>query len=253
MISARVAEVRRVSSTLWRIDLELLEGVDEPKPFTFAMLWIPRVDEIPLSIAKFSRGLVSFIFRVRGEGTKRLASLRRGDFVALKMPLGKGYAPKPRERILAVAGGVGIAPIPRLLDFCKDTGCDVTIVWGVRTRSEYCDPSLLGLDSDRVEVASDDGSIGFRGTAIDLALEVLRNQRFDTAIAIGPKPMLRAFCEKVRAFAISRALVSVETTVKCGLGICGSCYIKQLPKLLCVDGPVFDCHEVEHFLEIPGA
>jgi dihydroorotate dehydrogenase electron transfer subunit len=73
--------------------------------------------------------------------------------------------------------------------------------------------------------------------------------RYDTIIGIGPKAMLREMCRVAKELGVvDRVWVSIETTVKCGMGICGSCCLRPLPKLLCRDGPLFRCIEVEEFL-----
>ncbi len=249
MLSAKVISVKKVSATLWRIELEAFEEI-KAKPFTFAMVWVPRVDEIPLSISKVDGSKLYFVFRIRGEGTRALANLPPGSFVGLKAPLGKGFEPRAGERVLAVAGGVGIAPIPLLADYCLRVGCSVDIAWGARSGDELCDPRDLGIDAAaRVYLASEDGKIGFRGTVLDLALELAKRNRYDKIVAVGPRQMLRAFCGMFDEIG-AETYVSLETMVKCGLGLCGSCCVRPLPKLLCVDGPVFACRDVVKHLEL---
>jgi len=71
--------------------------------------------------------------------------------------------------------------------------------------------------------------------------------KWSTIIAVGPKPMLKSICSTIDPSI--EVYVSLETMVKCGLGACGSCVLKPLPKLLCIHGPVFKCNEVNEFLE----
>ncbi len=250
MISAKVNYVKKLSPGLWKITLEVQQPISRPKPFTFAMIWVPGVDELPLSISKIEENIIHFVFKIRGAGTQALASLAPGSFVKIKAPLGKGYEPRVGEEILLVAGGVGIAPAPLLVDYCIENGCRVDIVWGVKNSSELCSLNELGINTKfaRVFIATEDGSYGFRGTALELASKLLSmGKKYDTVIAVGPKPMLKSFCsdESMRDV---RKMVSLETIVKCGLGLCGSCCVRPYPKLLCIHGPVFECEEVmKHF------
>jgi len=242
LLRAEVLDVRRVSSTLWIAEFLIREDIDV-KPFMFAMLWIKGFDEIPLSIAWVEDKRIAFVFRVRGEGTKALSSLGKGESILIKAPLGKGFAPPPGRSVLLVAGGVGIAPAPLLASYCKSRGIPLTIVWGVKSRDEVCDPSYIHLDRAIVEIATEDGSLGFRGTALELASILLKKKRFDYVVAVGPRAMLLSFCETFSRIGVE-TMVSLETMVKCGMGMCGSCLVKPLPKLLCIDGPVFKCSEV---------
>jgi len=214
-------------------------------------IWVPGVDEIPMSVSDYHNGELRIVFRVVGEGTKALTGAPR--FVGVKGPLGRGFDASKYSRVLFVAGGTGVAPLPYLARILKSSGGRVDVVWGVRTASELFDiRRIAGFRSlGEVFTATEDGSAGFRGTAVDLALRISERGGWDVVVGVGPKPMLRALCRALsKRFEV---YVSLEAYVKCGLGACGSCVLKPLPLLLCVHGPVFRCEEVLPHLEAKGA
>ena len=99
-------------------------------------------------------------------------------------------------------------------------------------------PRLLEAHGAHVLVATEDGSVGYRGTSVDLALEVLGSEGPDHVVAAGPPAMLLALGRALEALGVE-LWVSVETMVKCGVGACGSCTLPGTPFLLCLEGPVF--------------
>ena len=242
---AQVLCIDKVAEDVFHLSLKLLWGAESVRPFNFFTIWVPRVDEIPLSIAYYDGEKYSFLFKVRGVGTKALASIRPGSFLGLKGPLGRGFLIHDKtSRILAVVGGIGIAPIPFFIKGSSYSRLDV--VWGVKKKSELFDlnklfPEIAG--KYHLITATEDCSYGVCGTVID-ALKNIDLDTYDIIIAVGPQPMLRLLCENTRELKASSVYVALETIVKCGAGLCGSCYIKYTNKLLCVDGPVFRCDEV---------
>ncbi|MEM0371353.1 MAG: hypothetical protein QXY23_02085 [Ignisphaera sp.] len=91
-------------------------------------------------------------------------------------------------------------------------------------------------------MATEDCSYGFCGTALE-RLKNIPLEDYDIILAVGPQPMLKGVCEYIRNTNLE-AYVALETMVKCGIGLCGSCFIRSSNKLLCIDGPVFRCDEV---------
>jgi len=219
------------------------------KPFNFFNIWVPRVDEIPLSIAYEDGKRLFFLYKLKGLGTKTLAQQRVGSFIGIKGPLGRGFEPQEGEKWLAVVGGIGVAPIPMLIRRAFEVGAKIDVFWGVRSSSEFFDiGGIFGLPNRawRMVRVSEDCVEGFCGLVTD-AIKGIDLDKYDVVIAVGPQEMLKAFC---RQYGEDRenAYISLETIVKCGMGICGSCYVLGSEKLLCVDGPVFKCTEVmKHF------
>jgi len=248
---ARYVHREMLANGIYLAKLRLVEPFESyPSPAQFVMVWVPGVKEMPMSISHYScDGELTIVFRVRGVGTQKLASIGIGSVLGIRGPLGKGIAIRPEwKRVAILAGGIGIAPTPLLVSALTVHGCETHLFWGAKTRSELFDLDKIFVDKpDRIEISTDDGSYGFRGTVLELFKSVANVHSYDAVIAIGPNPMLRAVCEDMELKRID-PMVVMETIVKCGRGICGSCYIRGSTKLLCIDGPAFRCSEVMHHL-----
>ncbi|MEM0340897.1 MAG: hypothetical protein QXN05_03710 [Acidilobaceae archaeon] len=243
--SAKVIELRELSSGYYMLKAELLGDVErEPEPMQFIMLWVPQTDEMPMSVADYELKRLSIIFRVRGEGTKALS--KGPKFIGVRGFYGKGLSLKPGERVLFIAGGIGIAPFPYLARVAEKVGASVSLVWGVRKGSELFDISSLAPFSSvkDVKIATEDCSEGFCGTAVDLAIKLYKERSWEKVIAVGPNSMLAKVCETLSP----NVLVSLEAMTKCGIGVCGSCTLRPRPLLLCVHGAIAPCSEVRDFL-----
>ncbi len=252
---ARILYTNPIAKNIFLVRLEPIFNINSIKPFQFFTVWIPRVDEIPLSIADSNGRLITFIYRVRGRGTEEFSRLPKGSIIGLKGPLGKGIDVKNiGKSILVIAGGIGIAPVPYLARaITYSTNAEIDIFWGVKEYTEIFDiRSLISTKRiNRIVISTEDCIkkeylCGMITDVIDLG-EI---KNYDTIIAVGPIAMLKTICRKFRD---RDPYVALETIVKCGIGICGSCYIRYSDKLLCIDGPVFRCSEVEKHLESEGA
>ncbi len=254
---AEVVSNERLSERLWRVEVRpILNRFNDVKPLQFFMVWIPSVDEIPLTISDLNKGSISFIYKVRGLGTETLSKLRPGDFVGLKGPLGNGFDVKyvrPSQKVLIVVGGSGIAAVPYLLKVLVNAGVQADVVWGVKKDVELFNlKEVIPNLNVGFYIATEDCSVGYCGLASQLALELLNERVYDVLIGVGPKPMLRSLCS-IRFGKSVDFYVVLEALVKCGLGACGSCVLKPTDKLLCVDGPVFRCVDVEEHLIMGGS
>ena len=185
----------------------------EPYPGTFAMVWLPGHEAIPLSFASWERDVARFLVKIVGPTT---AALYTATKIGISRPLGR-KAPVPLNTPTYVAGGVGVAPFLYMKN--KWGG---RLLLGAKSKDEL--PKIL----DEVdEVATEDGSVGFKGNVVDLFLE--RPSPRDVYVC-GPYPMIKYFKERAKGMRI-RAYYSTERPVKCGVGICGACAIDG--RLLC--------------------
>jgi len=246
--SAKKTRIMILSEKYYYVEFSLLEDLGvEPRPLQFVNIWIPGVDEVPMSISQYTEEKLYVLFKVVGEGTRGLRD--RWGFFGVKGPLGNGISLNNYSRVLFIAGGTGIAPLPLLARHAERNGVELDVIWGVKKSSELFDVKTLAPSVNNVYYASEDCIVGYCGRASDLAERFLREHawRYDIVICVGPKNMLLDICRK--AGSLVDVYVSLEAIVKCGFGACGSCILKPIPKLLCTDGPVFKCNEVYKHLE----
>ncbi|MEM1658867.1 MAG: dihydroorotate dehydrogenase electron transfer subunit [Candidatus Jordarchaeales archaeon] len=203
-------------------------------PGQFLMVWIPGVDEVPMSIS--SRSPLGITFRKVGEATGALFKLRRGDLLGVRGPLGRGFELKG-EKILVVGGGVGVAPLFPLVEDASRNSVETHVVIGAKTKEELVFVSKVARLASKVTVLTEDGSAGLKGMAGDFAEKAIREEGYDQVYACGPEGMLLRVFRAAEECGVG-VQVALERYVKCGIGLCGSCGIGQY--LVCRDGPVFD-------------
>lgn len=199
----------------------------------------------PFSICEVDGDYLHFMFDVHGEGTKLLASKQEGDFIDILGPLGNGFNfIGDYSTAIIVAGGIGIAPFPYLIQQIPDDK-KVISFFGGRSKENVIDYGMKNLI-----IATDDGSSGFHGNVVQL-LEKEFHQFSNESVRIfacGPNPMLKALQE----FSIKNNIdcqISTECAMACGFGICQGCPIENAEEdgylLVCKDGPVFDAKKVK--------
>ncbi|MEM0449440.1 MAG: dihydroorotate dehydrogenase electron transfer subunit [Methanomassiliicoccales archaeon] len=212
-------------------------------PGQFLMVWLPGEEEIPMS-ASYIYGEKGITIKEVGRTTKALCSLRAGDIIGIRGPYGKGFQ-IPFGKVLLVGGGSGMASLMTVADFIGDAE-KVDILIGARTASELIFVERARNSSHRVEVSTDDGSVGYKGTVVDLAAAHLSKIDYDAVMGCGPEKMLVALLRLCEEKGIPCQL-SLERYMKCGVGLCGSCALDGLR--VCAEGPVFDGKTLLNSLE----
>lgn len=211
----------------------------------FVMVTVPDAAALlrrPLSLFRIGSDTVSLLVEVRGRGTRALASLEVGDPVDLAGPLGTGFPTAGVRSALLVGGGVGCAPLQALADALASGGAQVTAAFGFR---DHRQARLAGaFDLTRLWLTTEDGSVGRRGTVVDL-LEHVDAPPHTTLYVCGPPAMIGA----ARRWALSRRLggfASLEAHMACGTGSCHGCVVQTTRGYLrvCSEGPVFPLEEV---------
>lgn len=192
-------------------------------------------------------GTFTLLVRPFGRGSQWLAGRRVGDVIDLMGPLGNSFEVASRsERLLMVAGGVGVSPLVHLTTEHIRLGRSVTFLMGAATASGLLDASRLPAAVEYV-VATDDGSRGSSGFVTDLVPSYL--SWADQVFACGPDPMLRSLNTVIRRERIGRrpgVSVSVERSMACGVGACLGCVLptRHGMQTSCVTGPVFPIEEI---------
>lgn len=222
-----------------------LRGSMEGAPGQFVMVWVPGVDEFPMSLSYMGDDF-GITYQVIGEGTKALAAAPQGGLIGVRGPYGNGFRIQG-ERILVVAGGLGIAPTAPLVETAAKEGLDVSLMLGARTADELLFEGRCSDAGAKVMISTDDGSKGRPGLVTSLAKSVMDSERFDSVYTCGPERMIAAMAGLCAEKGIPMQ-ASIERIMKCGIGVCDSCAIDG--RHVCKDGPVFELDELLGFEEL---
>jgi dihydroorotate dehydrogenase electron transfer subunit len=272
---AVIVENVRLARDTYRVRFECPEIARKILPGQFLMVRLADVNDPllgrPLALydvvlnSAGEPSAIDVVYLVLGKMTGRLAECGPGAELEVWGPLGNGFPPLPTEQLIMVAGGIGQTPFlalgqeylgrrsygePRRSVPPAKT---VTLCYGVRTAALAAgveDFRAAGFD---VRLSSDDGTLGHHGLATDLLQNALNETiHQDRLVACcGPEPMMAAVA-KICSSAGVRCLVSLETPMACGIGICFSCVAKvRQPdggwdyKRTCVEGPSFDADRID--------
>jgi len=210
------------------------------KPGQFLMLWIPGVDEIPLSILDVKENdMVSVAVKEVGGATQALHNKKVGEIVGVRGPFGNNFTLKT-GRTLMVSGGTGTAPLLFLAKKLASKATKLVFVIGAKTREEllFMDElkRILAKEKAQLIAATEDDSYGVEGVTTTPVEALLKKQKFDVIYTCGPEQMMW----KVFDLAEKHGIVleaSLERLMRCAIGLCGSCVIGKYR--VCKDGPIF--------------
>lgn len=205
-----------------------------------------RILPRPISVCEADGDIdmIRLVYRVVGGGTEELSRLHVGDSVDIVCPLGNGFIVRPHKKAMLIGGGIGIPP---LLQLAEEINAKPNIVLGFQSETFLVDDFE---DYGSIYIATEDGSVGTKGTVID----AIKENSLDCEIiyACGPTPMLKAIKEFAEGKNIEVQL-SLEERMACGVGACLGCVVKTPikdihsnvnNKRVCKDGPVFDAKEI---------
>jgi ferredoxin--NADP+ reductase len=229
------------------LDAPLVAAARHPGQFVMVRLDVGH-ERIPLTIADVdaAAGTITLVIQAAGEGTRALVALAPGQAIRdVAGPLGKETELIDSGHAVCVGGGVGTAVVYPIAQALARRGVRVTSIIGGRTRERviYAD-ELAALG--RLEVCTDDGSLGRTGVVTDALREVIASDRPAVVYAVGPVVMMRVVAEATRAAGV-HTIVSLNPIMIDGTGMCGGCRVTVGGKaqFACVDGPEFDGHAVD--------
>ncbi len=215
---------------------------------------IVRVDEqgerIPLTIGDFDReaGTITLVVQEVGASTREMGTYQAGDsFRDMAGPLGRPSHIDNYGTVLCVGGGIGIAPVYPITRALKEAGNEVVSIIGARSADLLLWEKKMRAVSDELIVCTDDGSYGRYSLVTGPMQEMLEAGRhFDVCFAIGPAVMMKFCCKTTAPFGL-KTMVSINSIMVDGTGMCGACRISVDGKtrFACVDGPDFDGHQVD--------
>ena len=193
----------------------------------------------PISVCDYSKEEIMILYKILGQGTEYMTTLRPGEQLDILTGLGNGFdLSDAGDAPLLIGGGVGTPPMYRL---CKDlmaAGRKATVILGFNNRDEiFFEEEFKALGAE-VIVSTADGSYGVKGFVTD-AMDGLDYSYY---YCCGPEAMLRAVWRK----GMTSGQLSFEERMGCGFGACMGCSCRTVAgyKRICKDGPVLRKEEL---------
>ena len=235
---AQILSNVEIAKDIWK--MELKTGLAKvAKPGQFIEITVPGFYlRRPISISEIKEDSLVIIYKVLGHGTDKMTTL--SCELDIFGPLGNGFPIEDKEEVILIGGGVGVPPLYETAKQYLAKGTKVHVVLGANDKSSvfYVDEfKALGCST---YVATMDGSLGTKGTALDAIKE--NDITCDFVLSCGPLPMLKAINDQY-----SKGYISLEARMACGLGACMGCVVKDVDghsMRVCKDGPVFEIGKV---------
>jgi len=234
---------------LWEVLAPDIARAAQPGQFVMLRLY-EGGERIPLTIADFDRdrGTITMVIQALGKTTREMRDHYGAgdDFLDFVGPLGAASHLEKVGHIVFVGGGLGVAPIYPQLRAAKQAGNRTTGIMGFRNKDLIFWQDRFSKYSDNLVICTDDGSYGRAGFVNAALKDVIESEKPDMVVAIGPLPMMNACVETTRPYGV-KTIVSLNTIMVDGTGMCGSCRVTVdgKVKFACVDGPDFDGHLVD--------
>ena len=207
-------------------------------------------ERIPLTIADANadEGWIALVFQTVGATTHKLSMKKVGDKIeAILGPLGRPTHISKVGTVVCVGGGIGVAPLYPIVKAYKEAGNKVIAIIGARTKDLLIFEKEMRAAADEVIVVTDDGSYGRKCLVTEPLKEFCESSEPPAeAVAIGP-PIMMKFCAATTKPYGVHTMVSLNTIMIDGTGMCGGCRVTVggKTKFVCVDGPEFDGHQVD--------
>ncbi|UCG51182.1 MAG: dihydroorotate dehydrogenase electron transfer subunit [Candidatus Latescibacterota bacterium] len=252
--NATLLEKRDLSERYFLMILSRPPDLADPGPGSFIHLLVPGEKRFflrrPFSVLDCDESTLTLIIVEKGAGTRIMRRLPVGENLDFIGPLGSSFPELPGKRVLAVGGGVGLAPLyyyHRLMSATRDTDL-YRLLYGARTRTDL----FIGnfdWSIENVDFSTDDGTYGFSGNVVQLAEREIERSQVDVIFSCGPTPMLKSVAALARTKRITHH-VSLENRMACGMGACRSCVVPvridstACHRTVCKDGPVFNADDL---------
>ena len=206
-------------------------------------------ERIPLTIAAADtqRGTITLVIQKVGESSRKICALNEGDEITdLVGPLGKATHIENFGTVVCACGGVGTAPMLPIVEEMKKAGNKVITVQAARTKDLIILEEEIKKFSDEVIIMTDDGSYGTKGLVTNGVEDVIKREKVDLCVTIGPAIMMKFVSLLTKKYEVP-TVASLNTIMVDGTGMCGACRVTVggKTKFVCVDGPEFDAHLVD--------
>ncbi len=246
-----VLKKQRLAEGIVDLEVEAPVIARKRKAGQFILLRLNEQGErIPLTIVDSNpdEGSLRLIIQEIGKSTHALGNVEKGDTIQdIAGPLGRPTHIEKLGTVVCIGGGIGVAPVYPIAAAMKDAGNQVISIIGARSKDLLIMVEDMKAVSDRVLLATDDGSHGIHGFVTD-ALQQLIDEglKIDMVVAIGPVPMMKFTSMLTKKYDLP-TMVSLNSIMVDGTGMCGGCRVSIDGKsqFVCVDGPEFDGHQVD--------
>jgi len=261
-VACTIVENRELTRGNFLLTLRVPRRFSKPKPGQFVHLRLSTDGEPllrrPYSLEGFfQRGRIRAVriyYSVVGRGSRILSMHPKGRELDLIGPLGVGFKPSRRKTTsILVAGGRGVAPLLFLARRLRERKRSHVFLFGAKSKSELY--GFRDVRGGRLHLATDDGSVGYHGSVLDLLEREWKEAGHTPSTAevftCGPHGLLHAIADFARERGV-RCEASLEGPMACGVGACRGCPIPLRPErngsgypAMCVEGPVYDATAVD--------
>ncbi len=234
----KVKEIRKDSPNL---KTYIFEHNIRAKSGQFLMVWMPGVDEVPMSIGwqtdtEFHVGIAD-----AGDCTHAIhEDIKVGDKLGVRGPYGSSFDYKDYDHIICVGGGYGTPPLLNLSQRATELGKQVTMIQGARSKDYLLYEDFFNKLGVELLLSTDDGTEGHNGYCTDLLKEQLKkldNGKKTCIYTCGPEAMMVKVAQMAEEYGVD-CQVSIERYMKCGFGICGQCCMDNSGIRICKEGPI---------------
>lgn len=246
----KIVSKEQLSDKVFRFEVEAPLIAKSRKPGNFVILRVGKHGErIPLTIqdADAIKGTISIVVQKMGVSSSKLCELKTGEYITdLVGPLGKPTHINKVGTVLACGGGVGMAPLFPIIQAMKAIGNRVITIIAARTKDLIILEEEAKSVSDEVIIMTDDGTYGKQGLITIGMEEVIKREKIDEAIVMGPAIMMKFASILTKKYDIP-TIASLNAMMVDGTGMCGACRVTigGKTRFTCIDGPEFDAHLVD--------
>ncbi|PVX23344.1 MAG: ferredoxin-NADP reductase [Candidatus Bathyarchaeum sp.] len=244
----KIVTKQELASNIYLIEVAAADVAKKSNPGQFVIIRLDdKGERVPLTIAgvNLEKGTVATAFHAVGRTTKKLAKLNAGDSIMdFSGPLGNPAEVGNFGKVLLVGGGVWCAPLHYVATALRKNNNKLVVVAAGRTENDMVYENELTAVSDEFCVATDDGSKGHEG--LGFLADVLKSQKFDHAVVMGPVSTLKTVVEMTRPYGL-KTMVTLASLMVDGTGMCGACRVTVggETKFACMDGPEFNGLDVD--------
>lgn len=246
----KIIKIKKLSDIITEYEVIAPRIAKKAKPGQFVIVRLFEDGErIPLTIADFDtkNNTITLVVQHIGHSTIEMCKLSEGDSILdIAGPLGHPSKIEKNKTIVFVGGGLGIAPVYPIARMMSQNNNKVISILGAKTKDLLIWKDKMEEISDKVLIATDDGSLGEKGFVTNILEKIIPEEKPDIIYAIGP-PIMMYSVAKATPEDIA-LVVSLNTLMVDGTGMCGGCRVTvdNEIKFTCVDGPEFDGHKVNY-------